>query len=95
MSVLLLLIFLPKSLERVDIEHFVDNVSKVFDNVRGQGLDVLAADVLKEFADGRVHHVVPSIVFHQGVDHWRKEIALDYVSVVKLVFQADDFPHEP
>ena len=51
-------------------------------------------DELKEFDDGRIEKVVTAAVTHQGVHDRRKEIALDDVAIVELVFQSNDLSHE-
>ena len=50
--------------------------------------------MFKHFTDGRIHHVVSSIVFHQSVYDGCKEVAFNDVPIIKLVFQSDNFAHK-
>ena len=84
MSVLLLFILLSELFEGVDVQNFVHDLSVVLYDMRRKGFDVLLPDMIKHFANGRVHHVVPSVVFDQGIDDWCEQVALHDVPKEKI-----------
>ena len=73
---------------------FVKSWAKVLHDMRAQRLDVLHPDELEHLEDGGVEEVVPVVVGDESVHHGDEQIALDDVSVVELVTQVDDLPHE-
>ena len=63
--------------------------------MRAQRLDVLHPDELEHLEDGGVEEVVSVVVGDKGVNHGNEEVSLDDVTIVELVLEVDDLPHEP
>ncbi len=52
-------------------------------------------DKLKHFQDGWIDKVVAALVADKSINDGGKQVALDDVAVVELIFQSHDLPHEP
>lgn len=52
------------------------------------------SDILKHLYNGWVDEVVSGSIVEESFDHWLKKEVPHYVSVIKLVLQPNDFPHE-
>ena len=74
---------------------FVKSWAKVLHDMRAQRLDVLHPDELEHLEDGGVEEVVSVVVGDEGVNHGNEEVSLDDVTIVELVLEVDDLPHEP
>merc|ERR1719278_2070235 len=84
----------PQGLERLDIGDLVKGGGEILYYVGAQRLNVLDLDELEHLENGGVEKVVAVVVGDECVDHRGEEVALDDVSVVELVLQGDDLPHE-
>ena len=49
---------------------------------------------VKHLANGRVHHVIATVVLYQGINDRGKKVSFNNVPVVEFVFERDDFAHE-
>jgi hypothetical protein len=61
-------------------------LSKVANNVRYQGLNILSTNILEQFDCGGTEQVVLLLVSVEHVKQWRKGIVLDNVLEVEIVF---------
>lgn len=50
---------------------------------------------LKHLEDCRVKEIVATVVASESIEYGRKKITLDNISIIKFVFQRDNFPHKP
>ena len=78
----------------LNISDLVKGGGEVLYYVGAQRLDVLDLDELEHLENGGVEKVVAVVVGDECVDYRGEEIALDDVSVVELVLEGDDLPHE-
>ena len=78
----------------LNIGDLVKGSGEVLYYVGAQRLDVLDLDELEHLENGGVEKIVAVVVGDECVDNRGEEVALDDVSVVELVLEGDDLPHE-
>lgn len=83
-----------ETFESANIVNFLQLLPKLVNNVDAEASDLFRPDELKQFDDGRVQQVVPSIIRLQSLHNRGKQIAADDVTIVKVILQANDFAEE-